>query len=134
MASDLRLGVVAGLLGGVLFCVWALSAFLVSGRQIFDKNQTSLTTVLCTYLSAGGLGGLLVGAALPLARRMLGAALVGFLGAFVMWFLLGFSLSPNEPLLEIAKSSALLAAVFGLPLGVGLWYQVRRYKQTGKWS
>jgi hypothetical protein len=64
---------------------------------------------------------------------MPGAALVAFLAAFVVWFVVGWSISPREPLLAIAHMSAVLGAGFGLPIGVGFWIQDRLHKRTGKW-
>jgi hypothetical protein len=65
---------------------------------------------------------------------MLGAALVAFLAAFAIWFVLGWSTNPDDPLLETVKTSLVLGAAFGLPMGIGFWYQGRRYNRTGKWS
>ena len=83
---------------------------------------------------AGGLAGLLIGLVLPLTRWMLGAALLAFVVAFVIWFVIGWSTSPDDPMLDILKSSALLGAAFGLPMGIGFWYQARHYDRSGKWT
>ncbi|HVS59781.1 MAG TPA: hypothetical protein VHE82_03695 [Gemmatimonadaceae bacterium] len=134
IVSDVKLGVVCGLLLAAFFCVIALLVYLFKGPQPFAENQTSLVVVLASYLMAGGLGGLVVGLILRLAKWMFGAALVGFVATYIVWFLVGWSIKPQEPLVEILKSSVVLAAAFGLPIGIGLWYQVRRYQRTGKWS
>ena len=116
-----------------MFCLVALVIFLLRGFQPFDSNHVSVMRTLATYLAAGALGGLVVGFTLPLTRWMPGAALVAFLAAFVVWFVVGWSISPEEPLLATARASAVLGAAFGLPIGVGFWYQNRLYKRTGKW-
>jgi hypothetical protein len=131
--SDTALCIVVGVSMGVFFCLIALGIFLFRGHQPFDANHVSVVRALVTYLVAGALGGLVVGLTLPLTRWMPGAALVAFLAAFVVWFIVGWSISPQEPLLEIVHTSAVLGAAFGLPIGVGLWFQNRLYKRTGKW-
>jgi hypothetical protein len=65
---------------------------------------------------------------------MLGAALVAFVAVFAIWFVLGWSINTDDPLLETVKTSLALGAAFGLPMGIGFWYQGRRYNRTGKWS
>jgi hypothetical protein len=130
---DTALTVVAGVSVGVMFCLVALLIFLFRGFQPFDSNHVSVIRTLTTYLVAGALGGLVVGLTLPLTRWMPGAALVAFLAAFVVWFAVGRSISPQEPLLATAHASAVLGAAFGLPIGVGFWYQNRLDKRTGKW-
>jgi hypothetical protein len=131
--ADCAICVIAGVSIGVMFCLIALLIFLFRGLQPFDSNHVSVTRTLATYLVAGALGGLVVGLTLPLTRWMPGAALVAFLAAFVVWFAVGWSISPQEPLLSIAHTSAVLGAAFGLPMGVGFWYQNRLNKRTGKW-
>lgn len=133
IVADCTICVVAGVSVGVMFCLIALLIFLFRGHRPFDSNHASVIRTLATYLLAGALGGLVVGLTLRLTRWMLGAALVAFLAAFVVWFVVGWSISPQEPLLSIAHASAVLGAAFGLPIGVGLWFQDRRYKRTGKW-
>lgn len=130
----LTVGVVLGVSVGVFFCLIALGVFLFRGNRPFDANHVSVARVLGIYLMAGALGGLVVGLTLPLTRWMPGAALVAFLAAFVVWFFVGWSISPQEPLLTTLKMSAVLGAAFGLPIGVGFWYQERRFQRTGKWS
>jgi cytochrome bd-type quinol oxidase subunit 2 len=131
--SDTALCMLVGVAMGVFFCLIALGIFLFGGHRNFDANHVSVVRALTTYLVAGALGGLVVGLTLPLTRWMPGAALVAFLAAFVVWFIIGWSMYPQDPLLKIVHTSAVLGAAFGLPIGVGLWFQDRRYKRTGKW-
>jgi hypothetical protein len=130
----LTVGVFLGVSMGVFFCLIALAIFLFRGNAPFDANHVSVTRVLGIYLVAGALGGLVVGLTLPLTRWMPGAALVAFLAAFVVWFFVGRSISPQEPFQATLKMSAVLGAAFGLPIGIGFWYQERRFQRTGKWS
>jgi Ca2+/Na+ antiporter len=130
---DSKLSIVIGVAMGALFCVLALLIFLFRGRQPFDANHVSVVRLLAAYLFAGALGGLVVGVTLPLTRWMPGAALMGFLVMFVVWFVVGLSMSPQEPLRTIVRTSAVLGAAFGLPIGIGFWIQNRLYKRTGKW-
>ncbi len=131
--DDVKLGIVAGLLLGAVFCVFPLVGFLFKGSQLFDTYPTSLPMVLSVYLLTGGTAGLVVGIALPLAKSIVGAAGVGFLSAGLLWFLIGWSMNPTGQVVAILKPSVVLGAVFGVPLGAGVWYQVRRHGQTGKW-
>jgi len=130
---DTALIVVAGVSVGVMFCLVALLILLFRGFRPFDTNHVSVIRTLATYLVAGALGGLVVGLTLPLTRWMPGAALVGYLAAFVVWYLMGWSINSEQSLVALAHTSAVLGAAFGLPMGIGLWYQNRRYKRTGKW-
>jgi hypothetical protein len=134
IAADVKLCVAAGLLIAAFLCLIGILVFVFKGPQFFEDNQTSLTKVLFVYLAAGVLGGLIIGLSLRLTKWMLGAALIGFVTALIVWFLVGWSISPREPIQEILKSSAVLGAAFGLPVSIGLWYQVRRFRRTGRWS
>jgi hypothetical protein len=131
---DITVGVVLGVSVGVFFCLIALGIFLFAGHRPFDANHVSLARTLGMYLMTGALGGLVVGLTLPLTRWMPGAALVAFLAAFVVWFFVGWSMYPQDPLSKTLKMAALLGAAFGLPIGVGFWYQERRFQRTGNWS
>jgi hypothetical protein len=131
---DTKITVAAGLVFGAALSAIAVLVFVFKGSRPFEHLQTSLLTTITSYLLAGGLAGLLIGLALPLTRWMLGAALVAFVAAFVIWFVLGWSINPDDPLLATVKTSLVLGAAFGLPMGIGFWYQVRRYNRTGKWS
>jgi hypothetical protein len=133
VVADVKLCLAAGLLFAGPLCVIAVLVFVFKGRQSFDANETSLMTVMLVYLTAGIVGGLTVGVSLRLTKWIWGAALVGFVTAFIVWFLVGWSISPLEPLQSILKSSVLLAGAFGLPISIGLWYQLRRYRRTGEW-
>jgi hypothetical protein len=140
MAGDITLCVVAGVALGVLFSVVALVRVLVAfaielarGHTPFASAEMSLAWKLpAIYLAAGVLGGLVVGLTLPLTRWMLGAALTAFLAAFVVWFTVGWSIGPDEGLPAIAHTSAVLGAAFGLPVGIGFWFQ-DRHDRTGRW-
>ena len=130
---DTSLGVVMGIAMGAFFFLVALVILLFRGHRPFESNQVSVARLLITYLLAGALGGLLLGLTLPLTKWMPGAALVAFLTAFVVWFCVGWSISPGKPLLSIVHTSAVLGAAFGLPIGVGFWIQYRLDKRAGKW-
>jgi hypothetical protein len=119
---------------GAMWSAIALVIYLFGGNRPLEHLQVSLVRAIVTYLVAGGLAGLLIGLVLPLTRWMLGAALLAFVVAFVIWFVIGWSTSPDDPMLDILKSSALLGAAFGLPMGIGFWYQARHYDRSGKWT
>jgi hypothetical protein len=130
---DSKLFIALGLSMGVLFCVVALVILFFRGHRPFDANHVSVMKLLGAYLLSGALGGLVVALTLPLARWMLGAALMAFLVMFLVWFVVGLSISEQKPILAIVRTSVVLAAAFGLPLGVGFWFQERRFQRTGKW-
>ena len=133
MSRDIKHGVVLGVAMAVFFCLIALAILLFRGLGPFERNQVSVVRLLATYLSAGALGGLILGVTLPLTKWLPGAALIAFLVAFVVWFCVGWSISPLKPLLSIVHTSAVLGAAFGLPIGVGFWIQYWLDKRAGKW-
>jgi hypothetical protein len=133
IVRDTKFTVVAGLLFGAMLSAVALLVLVFKGDSPFDHLQISPLRAITTYLLAGGLAGLLIGLMIPLTRWMLGAALVAFVAAFAIWFAIGWSTNPDDPL-KTVKTSLVLAAAFGLPMGIGFWYQGRRYNRTGKWS
>ena len=133
ISSDVKITVFCGLVLGAMFSTIAVVIFIVRGNAPFEHLQVSLLRSVTTYLIAGATAGLLVGLLLPLTRWLPGAALVAFIAAFVVWFLMGRSISAEEPLVETVKTSAVLGAAFGLPIGVGFWFQARRDKRMGKW-
>ena len=107
--------------------------FLIRGAQGFERYDTTLFTVVVGYFAAGIFGGLVFGLGLPAARWLPGAAILGFLTASVLWLTIGRTVDPGATLVETLKSSLLLGAAFGIPIGVGMWIQVRRYRRTGRW-
>ena len=136
MIRDTKLTVAAGVALGIMFCLLALLIGLIDllvGHNPFAANHVSVGTLLGAYLLAGALGGLVVGVALPLTRWMLGAALLAFVVMFIVWFVVGLSMSDHGSLREIVHTSAVLGAAFGLPIGVGFWIQARIDKRAGKW-
>ena len=133
ISSDVKITVFCGLVLGAMFSSIALVTFIVRGNAPFAHLQVSLFRSVATYMIAGAAAGLLIGLLLPLTRWLPGAALVAFIAAFVVWFLMGRSISAQEPLIETAKAAAVLGATFGLPIGVGFWFQARRDKRMGKW-
>jgi hypothetical protein len=116
-----------------MYSAWVLLVFLVRGNAPFEHHRVSLLGSIGMYFVAGTLAGLVLGVLLPLTRWVLGAAVVSFIVAFVVWFVIGRSISDGEPLIATVKTSAVLGAAFGLPMGVGFWYQDRIYERTGKW-
>jgi hypothetical protein len=131
---DISFAVPAGLLMGATLSAIAVAIVLFGGNSSFEHFDLSLIRAIIAYLVAGATAGLLVGLLLPLTRWVLGAALLAFTAAFIVWFVIGWSISPADPLLDTMKTSVELGAAFGLPMGVGFWYQARRYRRTGKWS
>jgi hypothetical protein len=134
IVKDVKLTVALGLIMGAVYSACALFIFLVRGNAPFEHLHVSLLGSIAMYLLAGLLAGLVFGLLLPLTRWVVGAALVSFIAAFVVWFVIGRSISDGERLIDTVKMSAVLGAAFGLPIGVGFWYQGRRYERTGKWS
>lgn len=120
------------MLGG-FFCVFALFSLLTQRGRIFEDYGITPFRLMSAYLLAGGIGGLVVGLATPLTKWLLGAGAIGFVGASILWFLVGWSANPAEPMITILKTSLILGAAVGVPLGAGMWYQVRSYRKSGKW-
>ena len=125
---NIALGGVAGVgLAGV-FSAYVVLLYLWQGSAPFEELGASLGLVVLTYFSAGVIGGIVVG------LMLVGAAAVGYLAAWVLWSLVSFSTSSPASILSALKGSAGLAAAFGVPIGAGMWFQVRRFRRTGRWK
>jgi hypothetical protein len=77
------------------------------------------------------LGGATSGLALPLARTLVGAATVGVLVAFPVWWAIGLAVEPVSAWLDVVPAAAAQLALLAGPVCGGiLWYASRRVESS----
>ena len=93
-----------------------------AGTAPFDHLDTTFTKVVVGYYEGGVVGGVLVGLAWPLGRRLIGYVVLGMLGVFP-FYLFAPGARTGTPLLSAERvASALLGAFFvGGAVGVWMW-------------
>jgi hypothetical protein len=109
----------------VFYAAWALLIYLMEGPARFDRLGMSFVQVIGCYLVMGVTGGVVVGLGLGVARYLLGALVLGFLGAFPV-ILTGLVTVSSRPLAQLVQDAALLSLVFGPASAFSAWYQWRR--------
>jgi hypothetical protein len=86
--ENIRTGLISGLIMATLYSAYAAFIFSISGPEAFVDRGTTLDSMLVSYYAAGILGGTVIGAMIPLARSFMGRALIGWAGAFIVFFCL----------------------------------------------
>lgn len=85
---DIRWGTQYGMGFALLFSAYAVIQRIAFGPNVFDSYHMTFVSVVGVYLGGGLLSGTLVGLLRPIARYPLGAALVGFLAALPIAFVI----------------------------------------------
>jgi hypothetical protein len=113
LRANLRWGLAWGLTAAVGFSLWASGIALLRGSTRFEQYGVALGTVIVTYLSAGVVGGVLLGLGRPLLRWRLGSVVVGALVGIAFYTAIGISVD------GIRLETFVLGAAIGV-LGGGL--------------
>ena len=104
------------------FALFALIQYGLLGSAMERSAGFSLGDVLSIYIAGGVVGGAVVGLALPLARRKLGSAFVGFLAILPVAFFIRVAAAHT---LAMSRMDLLVAfggsAMIGIPLGVSIF-------------
>ncbi len=118
--ASVGFAVLVGLIMATLYSAWVTLLYLLGGPETFSENGLTVWTTIAAYYLAGGIGGLIVGLALPLARNSLGAIAVGILVGFVVFFSMGIASKglPWQWSSTDWKGVAVLGFLWG---GVGGW-------------
>ena len=120
--ANLIKGLTLGLFLATGLSVWVLLLRIRAGTAPFDRLDTTLTDVVVGYYEGGATGGLLVGLAWPLGRRLLGYAALGILGVFPLYLFAPGGRTGTSLLSSENIASALLGAFFvGGAVGIWIW-------------
>jgi len=127
LLRDLRNHVLKGIALGLFiatgFSAWVTFLRLTVGTAPFDRLNTTYHATVELYYGGGLVGGTLVGLFLPLRRWPLGAALLGMLGVFPLYFGVALTTSGAASTFTIHNlaSSAVLAFLVGGAVGIWSW-------------
>lgn len=110
------LGVFGGIAMAVLMSLAALAIAAIGGSRGFEKLGVSVGAVIGTYFAGGILGGLTVGALMPLATWRWGAAILGILGALPVYLGAGMLLGLSDH-----SSGLLVTTIVGGGVGYEAW-------------
>jgi len=104
------------------FALFALVQYGLHGSAIERSTGFSLGDVVSIYFAGGVVGGAFVGLVLPLARRKVGSAFVGFLAILPVAILIRVTAAHT---LAMSRMDLLVAfggsAMIGIPLGVSIF-------------
>jgi len=105
------------------FTIWVTFLRLTVGTRPFEHLDTTYSATVALYWAGGLVGGLLVGMLLPLRRWPWGAALLGMVGVFPLYF--GVELTNSTVAsaftLDNLATSAFLAFLVGGSAGMWVW-------------
>jgi len=127
LLRDLRNQVLKGIALGLFiatgFSAWVTFLRLTVGTAPFDRLNTTYHATVELYYGGGLVGGTLVGLFLPLRRWPLGAALLGMLGVFPLYFGVALTTSGGASTFTSHNlaSSAVLAFLVGGAVGIWSW-------------
>ena len=121
--SNLLMGMGLGFFVATGFTVWITFIRLSAGPGPFESLDTTYGTTVALYYGGGFVGGILIGLLWPLRRWPWGAALLGMVGVFPLYF--GVELAQSGVTGAFTRynvaSSALLAFLVGGAVGLWSW-------------
>jgi hypothetical protein len=120
LPSQLRLGVVVGLALAALYCAYVLVLFAFEGPRPFDAHDVSLGAVLLTYVAGGVFGGLLYGLLHPMARFLVGRAILGVAITTLVFVGIGVATEglPQVWGRRVWENALLGGCILGAPIGL----------------
>ena len=122
------LGIQVGVLLATIFSAWVLYNHSVAGSRAIERSGATVAGLVLAYYSAGVIGGALVGALIPLARRPGGTILIGCVTAVIVVFALqtarkgSFWNWDRRTILQ----TTLLGVAFGAVCGAWIAHDLRR--------
>jgi hypothetical protein len=130
LREDLGWGLMWGLTATLFFSAWVTFVRGSSGAEPFEDLNVSYRAVVVTYVLLGIFGGLLLGALRPMSHSKWGAAVLGWVLAFVSYagslVLLG---SPPWQWEAIVWAALTLASgLLGVTAGIVHWGRAQRDK------
>jgi hypothetical protein len=91
MSTDIKTGVVSGLIIATVYSVYTIVLFITRGTAPFDANGVTPAGVIAAYYGGGLVAGGIVGVFRPLLRWRLGATFVGIVAAFAVFAGIGMA-------------------------------------------
>ena len=126
-AARVRQGVKYGIVMAAVYSAFAVFVRLSQGPEPFRDGGVSVPSLLLAYFSGGVVAGVLVGLLAPLARRLVGALLLGFIVAMPVMYFIAIAMSPVEEWDGEAVGVSIVAAAFLGPLcALGVRYVNRK--------
>lgn len=127
ITSDIKWGLGWGLWLAGGFSILGSALFLLQGTIFGRASRFSLPLVILGYFAMGLIGGLLAGLMRPLARRRIGATIMGaIIGIFVYAIAMIIAVGQKEFLsLPGLASTLLLGTVIGGLFGHNTWNKQR---------
>ena len=115
------LGIRVGVLLATIFSAWVLYGHSVAGSRAIERSGATVAGLLFAYYSAGVIGGALVGALSPLARRPGGTILIGCVTAVVV--LIVMQTARKGPIWTWDRRTLLQTTLLGVAFGAicGPW-------------
>jgi hypothetical protein len=127
LGRDVRRGIRWGLYFAAAYSLYVVAVVVLRGPSVLARQGVTLIGLVLAYFGGGIIGGAITGALLPIARKPLGAMVVGFFAAVPVCFLMGMLVIPSVEWSTALPVVALgVAALLGPLCALGLWY-VRRY-------
>jgi len=126
-AARVRQGVKYGIVMAAVYSAFAVFVRLSQGPEPFRDGGVSVPSLLLAYFSGGVVAGVLVGLLAPLARRLVGALLLGFIVAMPVMYFITIAMSPVEEWDGEAVGVSMVASAFLGPLcALGVRYVNRK--------
>lgn len=127
LPPNLVTGLSWGLWFACCYSAFALLMVLLRGPSLLAKYNTTLLGLIAAYFVGGLAAGAAVGLLSPWGRRRSGAALLGFVGAFLALYAIGIAMTPRASWLSSTPLvAAFCAAILGPILGISWWSDENR--------
>lgn len=101
---------------GVAYSLLAVVLLLLGGNDAFARNGVTFEKAVVLYIAGGTFAGSIVGVFRPIARRRIGAAVVGFLVGFPLGMMVAATSSFRRD--ETTLSNVVFAVVFACMIGI----------------
>lgn len=101
---------------GIAYSLLAIALLLLGGDQLFVRNGITFERAIIIYLGGGTVVGVIVGVLGPIARKPIGAAVVGLIAGFPLGMIISATSSFRRD--ETPLSNVIFAIVFSCMIGV----------------
>lgn len=121
MIEDVVLGTKFTLVGATAYSLYVLGLFALRGSQPFERQSTSVLSVILAYYVAALLAGTVIGILLPLGHSKWGKALIGSVASIPVYASAAISVQGFAPWSTLEVVLLLLVSVgFGSIVGLAI--------------